>query len=199
MNDESRDSYSVNINRRDGIIEITGPDKEWVAEQFAAALQNEDAAPPAQARSTSTGSRSADGRKRAASPKAQTTDTGGSRKRASGGRAARVSELAQKLTKEVKAALQQYRDDREAVWKPHGNQAAIIATFLLDNLDVDAVGPNELYTVYNIMGWEAPSNFNMQIENAQRRNGFFGGSVEGKAPLSHKGENFARHKALSGD
>lgn len=188
------DSYRVKINGETGEIDISGPDKEWVAAQFAVAL--------AQSGESSGGgggrSKRSTPRKTPRTADPDPSENGGgkrTRRRASSGRASRDAALEAKLTKPVQADLQKYRDERETYWKPIGNQAAIIASFLEDNLDIEAVGPDQLYTVYSVMGWPTPSNFKKQLENAHYRNGYFGGFTDGAAALTHKGENFARHEA----
>jgi hypothetical protein len=182
--------FSVHINRRDGVVEVEGSDKEWVAEQLrqlASVYEPSVDDRPAAVVPTPTPVTTA---ARSTPPRPRPRRAG----RSTSGRARRNPELAQALTSEVRTALQAYVDERQAAWRSQVNQAAIIAAFLMDNLGTDGwIDEDSLYTVYSIMGWPLPNNFRAQIDNALRRNGFFGGWVEGRVQLSHSGEQFGRH------
>ena len=158
------DTYSVKINRRDGVVEITGPDKEWIAEQLDR-LSNVYDSPPTdvptpdpplvnpsdrrvQSKRTRTNAANAD----------ESKEKRPRGRRAAAARARKNPELEQKLTKAVRAELQRWRDERQANFTNLSKQAAIIATFLLDNLSWEDVDPDDLYTVYAVMGSPPPGS-----------------------------------------
>ncbi len=192
--------YVVRINRREGILEIEAPDKDWVSQQLEALAivyerppMEPGAAPP----SVRAGESAPDGRSTAGSATARAVPR---RRRAGAGRtqtrANRKPELEQKLTPDLRAALQAYVDERHSQWESKTNQAAIIATFLMDHADWGGwIDADDLYTVYSVMGWPAPANFRSQINNARQRNGYFGGWVDARVQLTHAGEQFGRHTA----
>jgi hypothetical protein len=187
------DEYSVKVNRRDGVVEIIGPDKDWVAQQLERLAPIFEAAPPGAPLDTVRISGSSDAQptnaRTAAVPR--TRRSGGTRASA---KASKSPELAALLAPDVKKALQAYRNEREAYWnKKQSLQPAIVATFLADNLAIEAISADDLYTVYTTMGWPGPSRYRSQLTNAQTREKHFGTVAKGKFPLTHAGENFGRH------
>jgi hypothetical protein len=192
--------YSVRINRREGIVEIEGTDKDWIAEQLkrlapvyeqpaAAAVTTQTQAPAPSNGGTPTA-------ETPAKPAAPTPTV--SRGRRGRGRATRKPELEKALTPDIREALEKYREERSKAWRSLVAQAAIIATFLMDHVGGDWsegwIDEDDLYTVYNVMGWaDGPSNFRSQLSNARQRNGYFGPSRNGRTQLTHGGEKFGRH------
>jgi hypothetical protein len=185
------ENYSIKINRQEGIVEISGADKEWVKARLNELSDIFKAAPsPSVAKPVTTTPLE----NKSQSTKATT------KKRTSGsaGKAQKNQELVDKLTKEVKDTLEAYVGERQANFdKSLPAQAAIIATFLQDELDWQGVDRHDMYTIYSIMGWPAPGNPAAQLNNALSRNQYFGGVSDGKYILSHKGENYARHHSKS--
>jgi hypothetical protein len=185
--------YVVRVNRRDGVVEIEAPDKEWVAEQLdrlAVVYEQHPGAitgaPHTNAPPTAPPTNGAPGTP--AAPRR--TRSGRS------GRAARNPELEAKLTPDVRAQLQAWRDERENHWSQQPNQAVIVATFLMDVVGTDgSVDEDDLYTVFSVMGWPGPSNYRSVISNARQRKGYFGALVDGRSQLTHSGEQFGRHAA----
>jgi hypothetical protein len=190
--------FSVRINRKEGVVEIEGSDKEWIAtqlEKLAVVYESspesaevQESAPSAKDIAPQvSGTRKGDA---AAKPSA-----GRGRKASRGsGRTSRDPELEKALTPELRSSLQAFVDERKKAWKNKASQAAIIATFLLDNLESDGwVDDSVLYTIYSVMGWSAPSNFRAQIDNGRNRSGYFGGWTNGRVQLTHAGEQFGRH------
>lgn len=175
-------SYTVKINRAEGIVEITGTDKDWIAAQLDKLAPVYSGSGPAPRRSTPN----------VKEPGATPAESKPRPRRGTGDRAQRKPELEAKLTPEVKKTLQEYVDARSGHWKPQTNQVAIIATFLLDELGWDTVDEDDIYTVYVTMGWPSPGKPRSTLENARGRNGYFGPWSDGKLHLSHKGENFGR-------
>ncbi|RKQ84988.1 hypothetical protein C8N24_6619 [Solirubrobacter pauli] len=190
------EAFSVRINRRDGIVEIDGPDKDWITEQLDR-LSVVYTEPPGSAATSTASTSASEGVK--STTKAAGTEATGTRSRRSGKssttRASRKPELEQALTTEIKTALEAYIEERASGWKSKTGQAAIIATFLMDNVSWGGwIDPDDLYTVYSVMGiTDAPSNFRSQISNARQRNGYFGAWTDGRAQLTHGGERFGRH------
>jgi hypothetical protein len=181
------DMYSVKINRTEGVIEITGADKEWISAELDKLVGVLAAPAPARA-----------ARKNEA-PAANQQSGAETRPRArrSTDRAELKPALEKLLTSEVKKKLQSYVDARAANWKAQTSQVAIIATFLLDELGWKSIDEDDLYTVYVSMGWPTPGKPRSTLENARGRNGYFGPWSDGKLQLSHKGENFGRAGSMS--
>ncbi len=198
------ETYQVKINRRDGVLEITGPDKVWIAEQLdkLAVVYNDvplaDPAPGIGA-SAPNGARSAGdaNQKRPVKASAEGQDESPprrSRGRGSGFRGRRNDELARRLTAEVRGSLQSFVDERRPNFSDGPNQAAILAAFLQTDLDWDTVGANDLYTIYDVMGWPAPNPRNA-LDNGKTRKNYFTTVGRGRYQLSHTGERFGRHEA----
>ena len=83
--------------------------------------------------------------------------------------------------------LHSYFEERPKATKSHQNRAAVIATFLADELQVDGLGASDLLAVYRAMGWSPPRNPNAVITNATERNRYFGGMREGRVHLTPDG------------
>lgn len=184
--------YSIKINREEGVVEISGPDKDWIAEQLdkLTVVFQETPAPQSEKRSKRATPKGGE------DPEPDGASNGKQRRRRGGSsRAKRVPELEQKLGSSVRNQLQKWRDERESHFKSLSKQAAIIATFLLDVLKWEDVGPDELYTVYVMMGWPPPGTPKSQLENARARDQYFGPWESGKVKLSHTGERFGRNEA----
>jgi hypothetical protein len=189
--------YSVRINRRDGAVEVSG-DKDWVDEKlrqlapvYEAPVTDEGANRTTQPRKRTKRSKPKDG------GPVETKEKQPRRRRS--GRPQRSADLAAKLTSQVKQELQEHRDARSTAFdKKATNQAAIIAGFLRDELEMNEVGEDDLYTIYNIMGWSTPT-VRSALMNAAERDKYFGGMTDGKRELTQKGENFARHGSVNAE
>ncbi len=179
------DNYSVKINRVEGTVEISGGDKDWVADRLAELKDVLTTQPvPAPKGSIPT------------NPTTATITPQKTRKKSSNGssRASKNPDLIAKLDGDIKGKLVSYVRERQTNFdKSLPAQAAIIATFLQDELEWPGVDQNDMYTVYSVMGWPAPGNPRSQLNNAYVRNQYFEGMTDGKYTLSHKGENYARH------
>jgi hypothetical protein len=190
--------YSIKVNSSQGAVEVSGPEKEWVDAKLAdltsvfkdyRADVEETKSERAKAR------RGASAKKRA--PERTSTSTQRRSRRATT-RAERNADLAAKLTTDLKRDFGEYVEERRKAWD-HAQtaQAAIIATFLQDRLQWEGVDASDLYTVYNAMGWRSPRNMPSQLTNARQRDRYFERVENGKAILSHHGENFGRHDSLN--
>jgi hypothetical protein len=198
VNDEN---YSVKINRRDGTVEVTGADKEWVAEQldklsavFTAPVSDDEGSnsPGEQRSRQSGGGRTQTTRRRKSTLRVASPGNGGD----VASEADAV--IGEKLTSEAQEQLREYMREREAKghWGSKQNQAAIIAGFLEMELGFDGISAVELAKVYEVMGWHEPGNPRALINNARERNKYFQNWVGGRVKLSAKGRNFARHDSL---
>src|SRR3954468_2993545 len=125
--------YSVKINRRDGVVEITGPDKDWIADQLERLGVGYDGtqAPPADPPPPSGAPTGSDGggvidvqEVTPAKPAAKRRAKGGS------SRPIRVPELAEKLTPEVRKSIEKYVGERRSNFSDAMREATILATFL---------------------------------------------------------------------
>jgi hypothetical protein len=201
MTDES---YTIKINRRDGIVEITGPDKDWIAQQIEALRvvyeRQPDDAPlqdPLSADVDGALDETGTGRKSKRGNAAEgEAGRPGRRARGGGFRGTRNDELAQRLTADVRANLDAYVEERRPNFTDGPNQAAILAAFLQTELGVDTVGPNDLYTICDVMGWPGPNPRNA-LDNAKTRKNYFTSAGRGRYRLSHSGERFGRYEASS--
>jgi len=102
------------------------------------------------------------------------------------------SSLSAKLTNEVKTKLSSYLGERSKKASDAQSQTAVIATFLLDELEWAEVTADDLFTVYSDMGLKIPAT-KSALNNAQKRKGYFSAPDDGKYRVSHNGMNFARH------
>lgn len=190
------DSYLIRINRKDGALEVAAPEKAWVDEKLAELSAVFESWDPAGSQPEMEESPPQPKRGEAPARKVERKSRG----RRTTARAEKNPELDVLLTKEVRDKFERYVSEREPSWsKSRSAQAAIIATFLADELDWPGVDPHDLYTVYTAMGYPTPGNMRSQLVNARQRDKYFRGIREGKAELSHAGENFARHEAREGD
>jgi hypothetical protein len=198
--------YAVKISRRDGALEVTGPDKDWVdekIEQLGSVVSDytpepKREGPEDEGRSQRTTRRTAQ-KKGSANGEARSAAAAPRRARSRGGKPTINPDLQAALTPEVKGQLKDYISARRKAWDgSQPAQAAIIATFLQDVLDHSGVDLSDLYTVYSVMGERSPNNIRSQLINARQRARYFGGVVDGKTTLSQAGENFARYDSLDG-
>jgi hypothetical protein len=196
--------YMIRINVQDGLLEITGPDREWVdakVEQLKPMLVS---APPAETPAGGSPPKRPVKRTRSRIPDAS-AEAGGItpppvRRVRSSGRSEVNTDLRDLLTPEVRLQFKGYIDARRKPWdKSLSAQAAIIATYLHDELDHAGVDQHDLYTVYTVMGERIPKNIRSQLTNARQRAHYFSGLQDGKMVLSHAGENYARHDAVVSD
>jgi hypothetical protein len=197
--------YTVKINRREGMVEITGNDKDWIAKQIEALRvvyqpqpdQHADVDPPTIPTSdegegfvTGGGSepiRGGEASKPATRP----------RKKGGGYRGTRNPDLVAKLTADVQQKLATYQDERKSHWNEATDQAAIVAKFLKDECQMDGVTADDIYTVFDVLGWRGPNPRNA-LQNARYRKGYFS-NQGGKYTLTLTGERFAQHDAKVAD
>jgi hypothetical protein len=186
------EAYSVRINRRDGALEISGPDKDWIAEQIAALRVVYESAPAVlpqtetpDAGASNAGSDAGPGKPKPKSRRRTTTRS------SSGGSEAALTD---KFTRDVAERFQAFCDARhEDHKKAQPDVAALIATFALDDLGEDSISPDDLIVVHRAMGWAPPKNPSGVLGNAIARKGYFSGMKDGKTQLTPTGEHFGRH------
>lgn len=186
------EDYVVRVNASEGIVEVSGPDRDWVSERLSQLEPVYAGRAPKTADSSHSGStgKSKSSNKSPAKRKGK-SKSGGS------GRAHVVDAIKTSMTKEKRDSLKDFLAKREKAFnKNQQNQAAILATFLQDELDHDWNDHNDLYTLYSVMGIDAPGNPSAQLQNATERDKFFSGMTDGKRQLTHKGENFGRTGSL---
>jgi hypothetical protein len=188
----ANDSFSVKVNRTEGSVEITGPDKAWVAEQLdkVSGVIDDGPIPPPEKDQADKGSAGKPVRNTKRRRKSSASPGSGDKK--SG------EELREKLTSPLQKKLETFRSEREANFKTAQDQAAIIATFLEDELKLPGIDAQELAAVFDVMGWRAPANPRAVINNARSRNHYFRGWSNGKAALSAQGKNFGRIDSKNG-
>lgn len=199
--------YAVRINSKDGAVEVTGPDKDWVdskLEELKSVFT--DYTPPDEGgTTTTTTAKKTSRRKKGAGASSTAMAENGAttptpKRRVTGGRSETNPELLSQLSSEVKKKFDAYVTARQKAWDASQTaQAAIVATFLHDELGWVGVDQHDMYTVYSAMGMKIPRNMRSQLTNARQRDRYFSNIVDGKAILSHAGENFARHDSLAAD
>ncbi len=184
--------YAVKINIQAGTLEVAGPDGEWVdsqVDQLRDLLAATGSAPKKAARATGP------------APKDPPNGAGTAarrRARSAGGKAQMDEELRALLDRETTKKLGEYIEARRQAWEDSlSGQAAIIATFLQDEMDRPGIDPNDLYTIYTVMGERPPGNLRSQLTNARQRARYFGGVTDGKWTLSQKGENYGRYDSVA--
>ncbi len=180
-------AYSVRIDRSQGLVEISGPDKAWISEQLATVL------PILTNEKSSSKRRQEDRQEDAQEPSAEKTRKSGARSRRSSSSSGKVNpNLSELLSDDVKTKLHSYLEERSKEAKDAQSQAAVIATFLLDELKWTEVTADDLFTVYSEMGLKIPVT-RAALNNAHSRKGYFSAPNDGNYRVSHKGQNFARH------
>jgi hypothetical protein len=190
---EMPSEYSIKINRRDGAVEITGGDKEWVDAKLKelAIVFRDVPAQPLRTLETNTADR---GQPAVGGNEAPERARRGKRGlgRATT-RAKKNPELEKLLTSDARRKLEAFVAARRVAFDDNLQaQSAILATFLMDELGQQSIDRHDLYTIYSLMGWQGPANPGAALLNAQQRNGYFTGFSGGKTQLTHTGENFGR-------
>jgi hypothetical protein len=193
----AEENYTVKINRRDGVLEIAGPDKDWIAEQLDRLAvvydwtQDSPADPPP-ASDAAAGSEDAG----VIDVQEVTPAKPAPKRRAKSGgsRPTRVPELAEKLTPEVRNSINKYVEERRSNFSDAMREATILATFLKVELGQVTLQPNDLYTIYDVMGWKSSHPRNA-LENAKNKKKWFSLTSRGVYELSHAGEQWGRHEA----
>lgn len=201
--------FSIKINRRDGALEISGPERDWVDAKLAELSDVYTGPLP----DVSEGDANSDAKrsttkhrpKRANKPKTTENadgkgDAPANQKRArrSGGRPQRNPELEVKLTRDLLHKFNEFIEERRAAWdKKQTHQTAIIATFLEDEIGWPAIDEDDLYTVYRALSLDGPTNYRSTLQNAYGRDKFFTGITDGKYTLSISGEKFGRSGSVS--
>ncbi len=184
------DSYSIKINRQEGIVEITGEDKEWVSTKLTELKDVYTTFIPQVSRQESNPEITPIKPKVKAATKKSGVSTSS--------RPQKNSELDSKLSIDIKQKLASYVKERQGSFDGSlPSQAAIIAKFLQEELNWSGVDPNDMYTIYSTMGWKSPGNIRSQLNNAFSRNNYFASITNGKYVLSLKGENYASHDSLN--
>ncbi len=185
--------YIIRINRSQGSLEVIAPERDWVDAQIEQLIPVLERTPPAEEPFKDPPPRK--NKKRSASS-TRTDETKRSKPRATSGKPQINDALRDELASR-KDKLKTYIDARRKQWDgSQSAQAAIIATFLQDELDQPGVDHHDLYTVYTVMGERSPGNIRSQLVNARQRARYFASVTDGKAVLSHAGENFARLDSL---
>lgn len=202
--------FRIRINRRDGALEIAGPERDWVDAKLAelSDIYMQPLSNVTEGRESSwsevptkPNARPGTGRQLTGTNKRNTSGAPSkpTSARRSAGRPQRNPDLETKLTREVVQKFTDYIDERKAGWeKKQTHQAAIIATFLEDELRWSGVDEDDLYTVYRALSLDGPSNFRSMLQNAYGRDKFFTGMNDGKYTLSLVGEKFGRVASLNG-
>lgn len=198
--------FSIKINRRDGALEINGPEQEWVDRKLIELRDVYTGQLPSVSEAVTHSEPPVTQQTRRKGPARPTnmTKSGAAdvsaekanRPRRSGGRPQRNPELESKLTREVVERFMNYVAERQQSWdKKQTHQAAIIATFLEEELGWPGVNEDDLYTIFRLSGLEGPTNYRSMLQNAYGRDKFFVGAEDGKYKLSVAGEKFGRRTA----
>lgn len=197
--------FSIKINRRDGALEISGPEQAWVDSkltELSAVYLSPLPAVPEDGDDSGGGPRPTQPRAKRPSKAKPVNNSGNgtdgtakpNRPRRSGGRPQRNPELESKLTREVLHKFMAYIEERQGAWdKKQTHQAAIIATFLEDELGWQGINEDDMYTVYRSLSMDGPTNYRSMLQNAYGRDKFFTGTNDGRYSLSIGGEKFGRN------
>jgi hypothetical protein len=187
-------NYSIKINVREGLFEVSGENADWVQKVEQETLGKFFEIAKDRINMVTVDASSQTTSDQLISEATQSyKQVKSANKKVSKGRSDRNPELEEKLTSEIQGKFNQYIEERKDAFESTlPAQAAIIAGFLKDELGWEGVDHNDLYTVYSLMGWHIPNNITAQLNNALTRNRFFRGITNGKYRLSNKGENFAR-------
>ena len=75
---------------------------------------------------------------------------------------------------------------------PDTKRYLAIAVWLKDELGIDEVGIDEIYTCYRDMGWNTPGDASKPLRNLKTRGWMLAGSKDGYFKVFHVGENVVR-------
>lgn len=172
------DFYSIKFNNGDQGFEVQGPNQDWVegkAEKMHALLDTNPAPRTSGINKIQKASRKLSSSK--STFKKQGT--------------ANVSQIAEVWSEDLPAQLTEFVKERQKSFDQNTpQQAAIIAVYFKDTLDIESVTPNNLNMIYRQMGWKT-INHEGQLKNAYQRNKYF--SLEdGAYTLTYAGIQYGR-------
>lgn len=175
------DLYSIKFSNGDQGFEVQGPDQSWVTNK-ASELQVLLEATPVKAANTEEKVKKTT--RKTSSPKTTTKKSGNGAE----------SLLVEKWSDELPAQISEFVAERQAAFDSGTTkQAAILAVFLKDKLDVDAITTDDLELIYRQLGWKTINHLG-QLKNAYQRNKYF--SVkDGAYTLTYAGLQYGRDGA----
>ncbi len=174
--------YTIKCTNGDQGFEVSAPDKEWVEAKAQAFVQEFTVIKPTTKKSVKPRAISISKPTAARTKPADKSD----------------SLVPAKLNNSVIDELVSYVKARQKAFeKSAPNQAAIIAKFLKDSLEIELIDKEDLAYIYKQVAVWKLVNHQGQLDNAADRNSYFTRS-EGKYKLSYAGEKFALDTAKDG-
>lgn len=175
------ETYTIKFDNGSSSFEITAPNQEWVNDRFTD-LKDLLTSPATKTR-TST--------KPAGAVKEGTASTPRVRKKSATKAVELNSTLNDNFNEELVGKINSFIEERsKAFAKGTTKQAAILAVFLKDSLEIELVSPADFEFIYRKMGWDT-INHVAQLNNARTRDKFFVQN-QGKLELTHNGLKFGR-------
>ena len=177
--------FSISFNNGTVSFEVSGSDQAWVDGklQKLEELVKQTAGSPESSRTRS---------EKASKPKQESTKAPQANKKKQPKDASTVNPLLSEAFNEALVdQINAFVGDRSKSFsKGTTKQAAILAVFLKDTLDIELVSPADLEFIYRKIGWDT-INHVAQLNNARTRDKFFVQN-QGKLELTHNGLKFGR-------
>ncbi len=175
------ETYTIKFDNGSASFEITAPNQEWVDNRFTD-LKDLLTSPAAKTRIST---------KSTGTVKESAATTPRIRKKSTVKAAELNSTLNDNFNEDLVGKINSYIEERsKAFAKGTTKQAAILAVFLKDSLEIELVSPTDFEFIYRKMGWDTINHI-AQLNNARTRDKFFVQS-QGKLELTHNGLKFGR-------
>ncbi len=182
------ETYTIKFNDGSSSFEITAPNQEWVDSKFS---DLKDLL-------TSPATRVGSSKKSVGTTKQSTATTPSVRKKSTGKVVELNPVLDDSFNEELIGKINRFIESRSRAFeKGTAKQAAILAAFLKDSLEIELVAPADFEFIYRKMGWDT-INHVAQLNNARARDKFFIQS-HGKLELTHNGLKFGRDTSKDSD
>lgn len=179
------DLYAIKFSNGGQGFEVQGPEKEWVnnkAEELKNLLETTPVPKLAEEQTVA---------KRTKKSTVKSSSSKSSTKKAS---TVVSSALSEKWTDDLPPQITDFVNERKPGFSLGvTKEAAILAVFLKDNLDVDSLTISDIEMIYRKMGWKTINHEN-QLRNAKNRDRYF--DVDnGVFTLTYGGTQFGRDGA----
>ena len=175
------ETYTIKFDNGSASFEVTAPNQEWVDSKFTDLkdlLSSSTIKTPSPAKSTG-------------ATKQNTSSTPRVHKKSTTKIVELNPVLDDSFNEDLIDRINSFIEERaKAFAKGTTKQAAILAVFLKDSLDIELVSPADFEFIYRKMGWDT-INHVAQLNNARTRDKFFVQS-QGKLELTHNGLKFGR-------
>jgi hypothetical protein len=172
------DLFSIKFNSDAVSFEVQGPDAAWVDQKVSLLRDLLKELPHKQQAATAPNksAQAAKPTKKRTSKEPQTSP-----------------DLIDKWSDSTAVKLTSYVEARKEAFKGTTKEAAIVGTFLKDELNINEITPDDIGFIYRKLGWKT-INHAAQLGNAATRDKFFDKN-DGAYTLTHQGMVFGRDKS----